>query len=104
MPTKTHKAKKRNPMSGSNLDDFLRDEGILEEVEAAALKRVVALQLEDIIKKQRLKKTSVAQRMRTSRAALDRLLDPENTSVTLSTLNRAAHALGRKISIKLQPA
>jgi antitoxin HicB len=91
-------------MSGSNLDDFLRDEGILEEVEAAALKRVVALQLEDIIKKQRLKKTSVAQRMRTSRAALDRLLDPENTSVTLLTLNRAAHALGRKISIKLQPA
>jgi len=91
-------------MSGSNLDDFLRDEGILEEVEATALKRVVALQLEDIIKKQRLKKTAVAQRMRTSRAALDRLLDPENTSVTLSTLNRAARALGRKISIKLQPA
>ncbi|MFM8887478.1 MAG: Fis family transcriptional regulator [Chthoniobacterales bacterium] len=90
-------------MSGSSLDDFLRDEGILEEVEATALKRVVALQLEDIIKKQRLKKTSVAQRMRTSRAALDRLLDPENTSVTLLTLNRAAHALGRKISIKLQP-
>ncbi|MFM8809966.1 MAG: Fis family transcriptional regulator [Chthoniobacterales bacterium] len=90
-------------MSGSILDDFLRDEGILEEVEATALKRVVALQLEDIIKKQRLKKTSVAQRMRTSRAALDRLLDPENTSVTLLTLNRAAHALGRKISIKLQP-
>lgn len=104
MPTKTPKAKKRNPMSGSSLDDFLRDEGILEEVEATALKRVVALQLEDIIKKERLKKTSVAQRMRTSRAALDRLLDPENTSVTLSTLNRAAHALGRKISIKLQPA
>lgn len=91
-------------MSGSGLDDFLRDEGILDEVEAAALKRVVALQLEDIIKQQRLKKTSVAQRMRTSRAALDRLLDPENTSVTLSTLNRAARALGRKISIKLQPA
>jgi len=91
-------------MSGSSLDDFLRDEGILDEVEATALKRVVALQLEDIIKEQRLKKTSVAQRMRTSRAALDRLLDPENTSVTLSTLNRAARALGRKISIKLQPA
>jgi len=91
-------------MSGSSLDDFLRDEGILDEVEATALKRAVALQLEDIIKEQRLKKTSVAQRMRTSRAALDRLLDPENTSVTLSTLNRAARALGRKISIKLQPA
>jgi len=91
-------------MSGSSLDDFLRDEGILDEVEATAVKRVVALQLEDIIKEQRLKKTSVAQRMRTSRAALDRLLDPENTSVTLSTLNRAARALGRKISIKLQPA
>ena len=104
MPTKTHKAKKKNAMSGSSLDDFLRDEGILDEVEATAVKRVVALQLEDIIKEQRLKKTSVAQRMRTSRAALDRLLDPENTSVTLSTLNRAARALGRKISIKLQPA
>jgi DNA-binding Xre family transcriptional regulator len=72
-------------------------------VEAAALKRVVALQFEDIIRKERLKKASVAQRMRTSRAALDRLLDPENTSVTLSTLNRAARALGRKISIRLQP-
>lgn len=104
MPTKTSKAKKTNPLTGSSLDDFLRDEGILEEVEAAALKRVVALQLEDIIKKERLKKASVAQRMRTSRAALDRLLDPANTSVTLSTLNRAARALGRKISIKLQPA
>ena len=104
MPTKTRKVNKTNPLTGSSLDDFLRDEGILEEVEAAALKRVVALQLEDIIKKERWKKVSVARRMRTSRAALDRLLDPANTSVTLSTLNRAARALGRKISIKLQPA
>jgi antitoxin HicB len=103
MPTKTRKVNKTNPLTGSSLDDFLRDEGILEEVEAAALKRVVALQLEDIIKKERWKKASVAQRMRTSRAALDRLLDPANTSVTLSTLNRAARALGRKISIRLQP-
>ena len=104
MPTKTHKAKKKNLLTGSSLDSFLSDEGILEEVEAAALKRVVALQIEDIMKKERLKKSFVAHQMRTSRAALDRLLDPENTSVTLSTLNRAAHALGRKLSIKLQPA
>jgi antitoxin HicB len=104
MPTKTRKVNKVNPLTGSSLDDFLRDEGILEEVEAAALKRVVALQLEDIMKKKRLQKAAVARRMRTSRAALDRLLDPGNTSVTLSTLNRAARALGRKLSIKLQPA
>jgi len=104
MPTKTRTVKKANPLTGSSLDDFLRDEGILEEVEAAALKRVVALQLEDIIKKKRLQKASVARRMRTSRAALDRLLDPGNTSVTLSTLNRAARALGSKLSIKLRPA
>jgi antitoxin HicB len=95
--------KSKNPHDGSSLDDFLREEGILEEVEAAALKRAVAMKVADLMKKEKTNKTSMAQRMRTSRAALDRLLDPANTSVTLATLNRAAQALGRKVKIDLVP-
>ena len=96
--------KVKNPHDGSSLDDFLREEGILEEVEAAALKRAVAMKVADLMRREKMKKTSMAQRMRTSRAALDRLLDPANTSVTLATLNRAAKALGRKVKIDLVPA
>jgi len=96
--------KNRNPHEGSSLDDFLREEGIYEEVEAAALKRAVAMKLADIMEKERVKKTTMAKRMRTSRAALDRLLDPSNPSVTLATLSRAARSLGRKVSIELLPA
>src|SRR5436309_649306 len=93
----------KNPHDGSSLDDFLREEGILEEVEAVALKRAVALKVADLMKKQKVRKTVMAGRMQTSRAALDRLLDPANTSVTLATLNRAAKALGRKVQINLVP-
>src|SRR2546428_11257470 len=101
----TAKPKKtKNPHDGSSLDDFLREEGILEEVEAAALKRAVALKVADLMDKKNVKKTAMAKRMHTSRAALDRLLDPSNISVTLATLNRAAKALGRKLKIKLVPA
>jgi hypothetical protein len=94
----------KNPHEGSSLDDFLRDEGIFEQVEIAALKRAVALQITDIMEKEDVTKTAMAKRMHTSRAALDRLLDPANPSVTLVTLNRAARALGRKLSIDLAPA
>jgi len=73
-------------------------------VEAAALKRAVAMKLADIMEKKRVKKTTMAKRMHTSRAALDRLLDPNNPSVTLATLSRAAQALGRKVKIELLPA
>jgi len=98
-PRKSH-----NPHEGSNLDDFLRGEGLLEAVEAAALKRAVAMKVADLMRTAKIQKTTMAQRMRTSRAALDRLLDPANTSVTLATLNRAGKALGRKGKIDLVPA
>ena len=103
MPTRKLK-KNKNPHDGSNLDDFLKEEGILEEVEAAALKRAVAMKIAELMTRDRVKKTVMARQMRTSRAALDRLLDPSNASVTLATLSRAAKALGRKIKIELVPA
>src|SRR6266853_1562578 len=96
--------KNKNHHDGTSLDDFLREEGIMEEVEAAALKRAVAMKVVDLMQKENLQKTVMARRMRTSRAALDRLLDPTNTSVTLATLNRAAKALGRRVQIDLLPA
>lgn len=103
MPTvKPNKTK--NPHDGSSLDDFLQQEGIYDEVEAAALKRAVALKLADLMERKQVRKTAMAKRMHTSRAALDRLLDPANTSVTLATLNRAAKALGQKVKIELVPA
>lgn len=98
MPT-SKTAKKNNPHRGSSLGDFLKEEGIQQEVELAALKRVVALQLADIIKRNGQTKSTLAGAMGTSRAALDRLLDPECKSVTLSTLTRAASAVGRKVRI-----
>ena len=103
MPT-NKQIKTKNPREGSSLDDFLQKEGIFEEVEAAALKRAVAMKLADILEKEQVKKTVLAKRMHTSRAALDRLLDPSNPSVTLATLSRAALALGRKVKIELLPA
>ncbi|MCX6836620.1 MAG: Fis family transcriptional regulator [Verrucomicrobia bacterium] len=98
MPT-SKTAKKKNPHRGSSLGDFLKEEGIQQEVELAALKRVVALQLADIMEKNGQNKSALAGAMGTSRAALDRLLDPECKSVTLSTLTRAASAVGRKVRI-----
>ena len=91
----------RNPHRGRNFDEFLKEEGILEDVQAAALKRALALKLADIMERKRIKKSAIAKQMRTSRAALDRLLDPANTSVTLATLTRAARAVGGKIKIEL---
>ena len=93
--------KRKNPHIGSSLDEFLKDEGILEETRAAALKEVLAWQVEKAMKRARINKVEMARRMRTSRAALDRLLDPENTSVTLQTLCRAARAIGRDLRIEL---
>jgi len=82
----------------------LKQEGILEEVEARALKRAISLQLGKLLNEKSLTKAEMAARMRTSRAAVDRLLDGSNTSVTLSTLGKAARALGRKVRIELVPA
>ncbi len=91
-----------NQHIGSDFDDFLEEEGILAEVEAAALKRVLAYQLRQLMQQQQLTKTEMAKRMRTSRASLNRLLDPSNPSVTLQTLERAARALGRRLRIELE--
>jgi len=95
---------KKNRHAGSDFDDFLKGEGIFEEVEARALKRAFALGVQDLMAKQRLTKAEMASRMTTSRAAVNRLLDGNNTSVTLGTLNRAAKALGRKVRIELVSA
>lgn len=96
--------KKKNPHLGSKFDDFLAEQGLLEDVTATAMKRVLAWQIEQAMKKQRLTKTVMAKRMGTSRAALDRLLDTDNTSVTLQTMGRAAAALGKELSITLKDA
>ena len=85
---------------GSNLDDFLRGEELLETAEATAVKRVLAFQIEQEMKRRKLTKSEMASRMKTSRAALERLLDPGNTSVTLSTLERAASVLGKKLRVE----
>jgi DNA-binding Xre family transcriptional regulator len=91
--------KKKN--IGSSFDSWLREEGIYEETSSAAIKRVLARQVEEAMKKQDVSKSEMAKRMRTSRAALDRLLDPENNGVTLSTLQKAATAVGRQIRLEL---
>ena len=93
--------KKSNPHIGSDFDQFLEEEGILQEVEIVAAKRVIAWQIAEIMKKEHISKTAMAARMGTSRAVLDRLLDPENTGVTLKTLGKAATVLGKKINISL---
>jgi plasmid maintenance system antidote protein VapI len=86
------------------LRDFLEADGTLEEVEAAALKRAIALKVADLMEQQDLNRTTMAAEMRTSRAAINRILDPENTSVTLTTLSKVARSLGRKLKIDLVPA
>ncbi|HAF02919.1 MAG TPA: Fis family transcriptional regulator [Spartobacteria bacterium] len=103
MPT-SKAAKRKNKHRGSSFENFLKKEGLHEEVHAAALKRAVALKLNDLMQKKRVNKSAMAVQMRTSRSAIHRLLDPENTSVTLATLNRAARSLGRKVKIELVPA
>jgi antitoxin HicB len=94
--------KKPNPHSGSNFDDFLEEEGIFEEVQAKALKRVVAEQIEDSMQTAKLTKMAMADKMATSRSQLDRILDPNNLSVQLDTLIRAARAVGKVVEIKIK--
>ena len=93
--------KKKKGRIGSSFDDFLKQDGIYEEVTARAIKRVIARQLGALMQDQGLSKTSLAKRMKTSRAQLDRLLDPNNESVTLGTLTRAAQAVGRQLRMEL---
>ncbi|MBV8211218.1 MAG: XRE family transcriptional regulator [Burkholderiaceae bacterium] len=92
---------KRNPHKGSDFDDFLKEEGIFDEVQALAVKRVLAHQLERGMKAKRLTKTAMAKRMGTTRAQLDRLLDPGNPSATLASVVKAANAIGKRVRISL---
>ena len=89
-----------NKYSGSNFDDFLAEEGILDEVSAKAQKRLLALQIADIMEDANVTKTALAQRMKTSRSQLDRLLDPENTSITLESLDNLANAVNKRLRIE----
>lgn len=91
----------KNKHIGSSFDDFLREEEIYEEVTAVAVKRVLARQLLDQMERQSVTKSAMAKKMQTSRASLDRLLDPENDAVTLNTLHKAAVAVGRKLQLEL---
>lgn len=93
-----------NTHRGSDFSEFLAEEGLLPEVELLALKRVVALQIQEALEQEKLSKTQLAKRMKTSRAALDRILDPTNPSLTVASLGKAAAALGRKVDLKLVPA
>jgi uncharacterized protein YaaW (UPF0174 family) len=86
---------------GQAFDDFLQEEGSYERTTAAALKKVLALQIEDEMRAQHITKTLMAKRMHTSRAALNRLLDDSDTSLTLTTLASAAAALGRRVKLEL---
>jgi antitoxin HicB len=97
----TKPRKGKNPHLGESFDSFLKEQGIYESVQTTAIKRVLAMQLEEAMKEQNLTKVEMARRMKTSRVQLDRLLDPENDSVTLATLRRAAAVVGREVRLEL---
>ena len=90
--------------SGSSFDSFLEEEGILDEVDAVAVKRVIAWQLEEAMKAGHISKKTMAARMGTSRSQLDRLLDPENSAVHLQTIARAARAVGKRLRMEMVDA
>jgi len=89
-----------NKYSGSNFDDFLEEEGILEEVSARAQKRLLALQIQNIMKAEKLSKTRLAKKMNTDIVQLNQLLDADNTSITLESLDRLARAVGKRLRIE----
>ena len=98
---KVKKRSKTTNHSGSTFDSFLEEEGIQEEVEAVAIKRVLAWQLSQAMQDQQKTKRVMAKQLRTSRSQLDRLLDPQNVSVTLETIARAARVLGKRLIIRV---
>ena len=91
----------KNKHIGSSFDDYLQEDGILAEAEATAVKRIIAYQIEKEMEERHISKSTFARMMQTSRSSLDRLLDPENSSVTLLTMESAALALGRKLKVQL---
>jgi hypothetical protein len=94
-------SKDRNPHIGSALDDLLEEDGVLAEARAIAIKRTLARQVCRTMAEEKLSKTAMARRMHTSRAALDRLLNPDNPSVTLLTMNKVASVLGKRLKVEL---
>ena len=88
---------------GSSFDDFLKEDGIYEEAHSIAIKRVLAWQIAQAMKEQRISKRKMAELMHTSRTQVERLLDPENNSVQLNTIQRAAGIVGRRLVIELEP-
>ncbi len=86
---------------GSSFDDFLEEEGMLAQADAVAIKRVIAFQLEETMQKEHITKTEMAKRMNTSRTAINRLLDPSNTSITLATIENAVAAMGKRLEIQI---
>jgi DNA-binding Xre family transcriptional regulator len=95
---------KFNPHIGANFDEFLREEGIFEEVEAAALKKVIASALSRQMKRRHISVSRLAAALGTSRAAINRVLDGQNTSITLSTISRTASVLGCKVKLEIVAA
>lgn len=93
--------KRKNPHVGGLFEDWLKEDGIYEDATNAAIKKVVAWQIEQAMEQQKLTRTEMARRMATSRVQLNRLLDPDNDSVTLNTLSRAAAVIGRKLRMEL---
>ncbi len=92
---------RKNPHVGSSLDSLLAEDGVLDDVSARAIKRVIAWQLQGAMKAKGVTKTAMAARMKTSRSMLDRLLDESDTGMTLATLTRAAQALGYRVKLEI---
>jgi len=100
-------AKKKNGAidhTGSTFDSFLEEEGVREEVQAVAVKRVISWQLAEAMKKKKKTKQALAKELNTSRSQLDRLLDPQNVAVSLDAITRAARALGKRLIIRIADA
>jgi antitoxin HicB len=87
---------------GSRFDDFLADQGILEDCQATAIKFKISRELEKAMSKSKISKADIARQLKTSRTGVDRLLDPENTSITLNTMAKVAHLLGKRIEFGLR--
>jgi antitoxin HicB len=92
-----------NKHVGSSVDDFLKEDGIFDEARSVAIKRVIAWQIQQAMKQMKISKRQMAERMKTSRTQIDRLLDPANMSVQLNTLQRAAGIVGQRLIIELEP-
>jgi antitoxin HicB len=92
---------RHNPHRGSGIDDFLKEEGVLEEFQARAIKEVIAWQLAEAMKARKLSKRKLAELMHTSRTQVNRVLDPTDGNVTIDTLQRAAAVVGRKVQVEL---